>query len=60
MKAGKGWQRVRPELACGLILIALPTLLLWSVTFGGKTLAPVDLLLLMPPWKHLAREHFPK
>jgi hypothetical protein len=60
MKAGKGWQRVRPELACGLILIALPTLLLWSVTFGGKTLAPVDLLLLMPPWKHLAKERFPE
>jgi len=25
-----------------LILFLLPTLLLWSVTFGGKTLAPVD------------------
>jgi len=60
VKAEKGWQRVRPELACGLFLIALPTLLLWSVTFGGKTLAPVDLLLLMPPWKHLAKERFPE
>lgn len=60
MKAAERWQRVRAEVACGLVLIALPTLLLWSVTFGGKTLAPVDLLLLMPPWKHLAKERFPE
>ncbi|MGQ9461781.1 MAG: hypothetical protein ACUVRR_01775 [Candidatus Fervidibacter sp.] len=41
-------------------LIFLPTLLLWSVTFGGKTLAPVDLLLVMSPWKHFAAEKFPQ
>ncbi len=60
VKAAERWQRVRAEVACGLVLIALPTLLLWSVTFGGKILAPVDLLLLMPPWKHLAKERFPE
>ncbi|MFA0776581.1 MAG: hypothetical protein PVTTEEND_000295, partial [Candidatus Fervidibacter sp.] len=38
VKAAERWQRVRAEVACGLVLIALPTLLVWSVTFGGKIL----------------------
>lgn len=42
------------------VIFLLPTILLWSVTFGGKTLAPVDLLLVMSPWKHFAAEKFPQ
>ncbi len=42
-----------------LLLLLLPTVLLWSVTFGGKTLVPADALLVMSPWRHFARERFP-
>lgn len=42
------------------LLVLLPTLLLWSVTVGGKTLVPTDLLLLMSPWRHFVAEKFPE
>ncbi len=41
------------------LLLVLPFFLLGTVTVGGKTLVPSDLLLLMPPWKAYARELFP-
>ncbi|MEA3459246.1 MAG: hypothetical protein U9R11_00965, partial [Chloroflexota bacterium] len=37
-------------------LAALPTILFWQVTFGGKTLLPVDNLFAFKPWRSFAGE----
>ncbi|MBM3476945.1 MAG: YfhO family protein [Armatimonadetes bacterium] len=50
---------VKRELGPLLILAALSLGALWRVTVGGRAMAPADLLLLMEPWKHHARE-FPE
>lgn len=52
-------QKVRREVGALLLIAALSLGVLWRVTFGGRVMAPADLLLLMEPWKHYARQ-FPE
>lgn len=40
--------------------LGLAVVLLWPVLFGGRVLVPADTLLVMTPWKQLARERFPE
>ena len=50
---------VKRELGPLLLLAALSLGALWRVTLAGRIMAPADLLLLMEPWKHHARQ-FPE
>jgi O-antigen/teichoic acid export membrane protein len=47
---------VRTGLALLLLLSILATILLWSVTFGGRVLVPFDNLYAFPPWDRFAAQ----
>jgi O-antigen/teichoic acid export membrane protein len=44
------------DLAIVALLLALPLLLFWPVTFGGRTLIPFDNLYAFQPWQTFAQE----
>jgi len=43
-----------------LIIGGLSLAMTWRVTLAGRVMAPGDLLLIMEPWQHPARERFPE
>lgn len=46
----------RADLCPILVLLVVPTVLLWDVLFGGKVLLPIDDLFTMPPWRDFAAQ----
>lgn len=44
----------KPDLLAILLLLLLPLVFFWPVTFGGKTLLPVDNLFAFEPWASFA------
>ncbi|MDW8101428.1 MAG: oligosaccharide flippase family protein [Anaerolineae bacterium] len=49
-------KRLGPDLLVAFSLLLPLIILFWPVTFGGKTLIPVDNLFTFEPWKSFARD----
>ncbi len=49
-------RRFRSDLLVAGLLFALPLLLFWQVTIGGRTLIPADNLTLFEPWRSAAAQ----
>jgi len=49
-------RKLGPDLAAAFFLLLPLLILLWPVTFGGKTLIPADNLFAFEPWKSFAKD----